>query len=67
MEVIKWWKNKNFCILLAILLTAVVVSALLGQFVPFPYNLISILVVCGVSGFFARKKLIEVLKEICSK
>ena len=64
MEWIKWWKNKDFCIILASCLLTIVISAIIAQFVAFPYNLIIILVLCAINGFIVRKFGTRMIKNI---
>ena len=67
MEWIKWWKNKDFCIVLASMLLTVVISALIAQFIPFPYNLVIIIGLCIVNGFIVRYFGSRMIKNILKK
>lgn len=67
MEVIKWWKNKHFCLIVLTLVLTVVIGGICGYFIPFPYNLVIILILCVVCGIIVRNKVGDLLSEWLSK
>lgn len=58
---IKWWKNKTVVTIISILLTSVISSAIAGVFIPWPWNLITVLVICAIGGISSRKIAIKAL------
>lgn len=47
---IKWWKNKTVMNIMYILLTTVISSAISAIFIPWPWNLITVLIICAIGG-----------------
>ena len=51
---IKWWKNKTVMNIIYILLTTVISSAISAIFIPWPWNLITVLIICAIGGLSSR-------------
>lgn len=66
-EVIKWWKNKTAVRIILILLSAVIVSAFCGIYIPWPWNLITILIISIASGATSRILFNKELERISKK
>jgi hypothetical protein len=63
---VKWWKNKDFCIILIAGFLSVILSALSVEFLPlkFPYNLILVLIICAIGGNVIRIKARRILDKL---
>lgn len=66
---IKWWKNKDFCVILIAGFLSVILSALSAIFLPleFPYNLMVVLFICAVGGNIMRIKAKKILDKLADK
>ena len=53
-KLIKWWKNKTVMNIMYILLTTVISSAISAIFIPWPWNLITVLIICAIGGLSSR-------------
>lgn len=51
---IKWWKNKTVMNIMYILLTTVISSAISAVFIPWPWNLITVLIISAIGGLSSR-------------
>ena len=58
---IKWWKNKTVVNIIRILLITVISSAISGIFIPWPWNLITILIICAIGGLSTRRIAIKAI------
>lgn len=65
---IKWWKNKAFVTILCIMLSGVICSVISAILLPWPWNLIAVLVICVACGISSRiigiKELERISEEI---
>ena len=66
-EWIKWWKSKTAWKLIGIGATAMIGSLCAALFLPYPYNLISVIAVCTPCGLSMRKIIINALIRVISK
>jgi uncharacterized membrane protein YccC len=58
---IKWWKNKTVMNIIYILLTTVISSAISAIFIPWPWNLITVLIICAIGGLSSRSIALKAL------
>ena len=63
-EVIKWWKNKTAVRIILILVSAVIVSAFCGVYIPCPWNLITVLIISIGAGATSRVLFNKELEKI---
>lgn len=63
-EVIKWWKNKTAVRIILILVSAVIVSAFCGVYIPWPWNLITVLIISIGAGVTSRVLFNKELEKI---
>ena len=60
---VKWWKSKFFWIIFSIEIIAMVLSFLSAYFLPSPWGLICVILVCTPAGIAIRKLSIKKIKE----
>lgn len=60
---IKWWKSKFFWTIFGIAIIAMVLSFLSAYFLPSPWGLICVILVCIPSGIAIRKLSIKKINE----
>jgi uncharacterized membrane protein YccC len=58
---IKWWKSKTVMNIIYILLTTVISSAISAIFIPWPWNLITVLIICAIGGLSSRSIALKAL------
>lgn len=63
-KTIRWWKYKSFLIFFGIGIGAVVLSLISALFIPGAWCLCAILPICGVGGFFMRRFIPEMFKDL---
>ena len=61
---IRWWKYSSFWKFFGVGIGAVVLSLVSALLIPDVWCLCAILPICGVSGYFMRKFIPEVLKDL---
>ena len=54
---VKWWKSKFFWIIFGIEIIAMVLSFLSAYFLPSPWGLICVILICIPSGIAIKKKI----------
>ena len=64
---IKWWKNKNIVIMMCIMFGAVGLSALFAQILAYPWNLITVILICIPSGITARKLITKEIDKLMER
>ena len=60
---IKWWKSKFFWTIFGIAIIAMVLSFLSAYFLPHPWGLICVILVCTPAGISIRKLSIKKINE----
>ena len=58
---IKWWKSKTVMNIMYILLTTVISSAISAIFIPWPWNLITVLIISAIGGLSSRSIAVKAL------
>lgn len=61
---IKWWKNKDYCLLLLVVLLIMLGSFLSAKFIIYPMNLIIVLLLCALGGYILKKKMTKIIVNI---
>lgn len=61
---IRWWRYASFWKLLAVIIGTIVLSLISSLLIPDAWCLFAILPICGVGGYFMRKFIPEVLKDL---
>ncbi len=63
-ELIRWWRYASFWKVFGIGIGAVVLSLVSALLIPDAWCLFAILPICGVSGYFIRKFIPEMFKDL---
>jgi hypothetical protein len=64
---IKWWNYPSVWKLLGVMLGAMGASILSAFFIPGIWCLFGVLVSCGIGGYFMRKMIPDVLKDLAKE
>lgn len=63
-KLIRWWKYASFWKVFGIGIGAVILSLISASLIPDAWCLCTILPICGVGGYFIRKFIPEMFKDL---
>lgn len=67
MTLLKWWKNKDYCIFVITAFLSVLLSALSAVFIREPYNFILVLLICLIGGNIMKYKKNKLINSLVDK
>lgn len=62
-KLFKWWKYWSIWRVFLILFSSVGIGFILAYFLPYPWNLIGVIVICIIGGLLFRKYGFDALKD----
>ena len=65
--ILRWWKYKSFWKLFGFAIGAIILSLISALLIPEPWCLFAILPLCGVAGFFMKKIIPDVFKDLITE
>jgi MFS family permease len=63
-KIIRWWLYPSFFKFFGIAILCMVLSFLCAYFIPNLWCLIGVFTVCGIGGYFMRKMLPQLLRDL---
>lgn len=67
MTLLKWWKNKDYCIFVITAFLSVLLAALSAVFIVDPYNIILVFLICFIGGTIMRHKKNKLINNLVDK